>query len=99
MGNSESNESAAVKRQAEGGANPMYSLLDLSGEHSWTIKFQFLQAALHRSHGAGTMGGGVNPTDQKTQKKYTYSVQGFRFLKMLTDIWNCVHMEEFWRTF
>jgi hypothetical protein len=31
MGNSESNESAAVKRQAEGGANPMYTLLDLSG--------------------------------------------------------------------
>ena len=31
MGNSESNESAAVKRQAEGGTNPMYTLLDLSG--------------------------------------------------------------------
>ena len=31
MGNKESNESAAVKRQAEGGANPMYELLDLSG--------------------------------------------------------------------
>lgn len=31
MGNKESNESAAVKRQAEGGANPMYLLLDLSG--------------------------------------------------------------------
>ena len=29
MGNSESNESAAVKRQAEGFANPMYRLLDL----------------------------------------------------------------------
>ena len=35
MGNKESNESAAVKRQAEGGANPMYELLDLSGN---TIK-------------------------------------------------------------
>jgi hypothetical protein len=32
MGNSESNESAAVKRQAEGGAVPMYDLLDLKGE-------------------------------------------------------------------
>ena len=32
MGNKESNESAAVKRQAEGGANPMYELLDLSGK-------------------------------------------------------------------
>jgi len=32
MGNKESNESAAVKRQAEGGTNPMYSLLDLSGK-------------------------------------------------------------------
>ena len=31
MGNKESNESAAVKRQAEGGANPMYDLLDLKG--------------------------------------------------------------------
>ncbi len=31
MGNSESNESAAVKRQAEGGACPMYDLLDLKG--------------------------------------------------------------------
>ena len=31
MGNKESNESAAVKRQAEGGSNPMYELLDLSG--------------------------------------------------------------------
>lgn len=32
MGNQESNESAAVKRQAEGGVNPMYDLLDLSGK-------------------------------------------------------------------
>ena len=32
MGNSESNESAAVKRQAEGGVIPMYELLDLSGK-------------------------------------------------------------------
>ena len=31
MGQAESNESAAVKRQAEGGAVPMYQLLDLSG--------------------------------------------------------------------
>ena len=29
MGNAESNESAAVKRQAEGFSNPMYRLLDL----------------------------------------------------------------------
>ena len=35
MGNKESNESAAVKRQAEGGANPMYELLDLSGTTIW----------------------------------------------------------------
>ena len=32
MGQAESNESAAVKRQAEGGAVPMYELLDLSGK-------------------------------------------------------------------
>ena len=32
MGNKESNESAAVKRQAEGASNPMYGLLDLSGK-------------------------------------------------------------------
>ena len=31
MGQAESNESAAVKRQAEGGEVPMYKLLDLSG--------------------------------------------------------------------
>lgn len=31
MGNKESNESAAVKRQAEGGAIPMYELADLRG--------------------------------------------------------------------
>ena len=31
MGNQESNESAAVKRQAEGGVIPMYELLDLAG--------------------------------------------------------------------
>ena len=31
MGQAESNESAAVKRQAEGGAIPMYELLDLGG--------------------------------------------------------------------
>ena len=29
MGNKESNESAAVKRQAEGFSNPMYAMLDL----------------------------------------------------------------------
>ena len=29
MGNSESNESAAVKRQAEGGSVPMYELLGM----------------------------------------------------------------------
>ena len=29
MGNKESNESAAVKRQAEGFSNPMYRMLDL----------------------------------------------------------------------
>ena len=32
MGQAESNESAAVKRQAEGGLNPMYALLDLGGK-------------------------------------------------------------------
>ena len=32
MGQAESNESAAVKRQAEGGSNPMYELLDLAGK-------------------------------------------------------------------
>ena len=34
MGQAESNESAAVKRQAEGGEVPMYKLLDLSGKAS-----------------------------------------------------------------
>ena len=31
MGQAESNESAAVKRQAEGGVCDMYKLLDLAG--------------------------------------------------------------------
>ena len=31
MGQAESNESAAVKRQAEGFSNPMYRMLDLGG--------------------------------------------------------------------
>ena len=38
MGNSESNESAAVKRQAEGGVIPMYELLDLSGKTIYSAK-------------------------------------------------------------
>ena len=33
MGQAESNESAAVKRQAEGANNPMYALLDLGGKN------------------------------------------------------------------
>ena len=33
MGNRESNESAAVKRQAEGFSNPMYRMLDLGVSH------------------------------------------------------------------
>ena len=40
MGNAESNESAAVKRQAEGFSNPMYRLLDLGvrfDNHPWSI--------------------------------------------------------------
>ena len=37
MGQAESNESAAVKRQAEGGAVPMYGLLDLSGKKKLTV--------------------------------------------------------------
>ena len=40
MGQAESNESAAVKRQAEGGAIPMYELLDLGG-----MKFLYLLTA------------------------------------------------------
>ena len=37
MGQAESNESAAVKRQAEGGAVPMYQLLDLSGKINFPL--------------------------------------------------------------
>ena len=39
MGNAESNESAAVKRQAEGFSNPMYRLLDLgvSWDHHFVL--------------------------------------------------------------
>ena len=38
MGNAESNESAAVKRQAEGFSNPMYRLLDLGVSDSHNIE-------------------------------------------------------------
>ena len=38
MGNAESNESAAVKRQAEGFSNPMYRLLDLGVSDSHDIE-------------------------------------------------------------
>ena len=46
MGQAESNESAAVKRQAEGGEVPMYKLLDLSGTfnknvHEINLKHDF----------------------------------------------------------
>ena len=43
MGQAESNESAAVKRQAEGGAIPMYELLDLGGMRFlfWLTVFVF----------------------------------------------------------
>jgi hypothetical protein len=37
MGQAESNESAAVKRQAEGGDVPMYKLLDLMGNTLFLI--------------------------------------------------------------
>ena len=39
MGNKESNESAAVKRQAEGFSNPMYRMLDLgvSLTRAWLV--------------------------------------------------------------
>ena len=37
MGNRESNESAAVKRQAEGFSNPMYRMLDLGVSHTSLI--------------------------------------------------------------
>ncbi len=52
MGNSESNESAAVKRQAEGAANPMYDLLDLGGKQILFFKTnhkrQFLKVTLSK---------------------------------------------------
>ena len=38
MGQAESNESAAVKRQAEGASNPMYELLDLGGKLFCTLE-------------------------------------------------------------
>ena len=42
MGQAESNESAAVKRQAEGGAVPMYELLDLSGMLIYIIGYIYI---------------------------------------------------------
>ena len=55
MGNKESNESAAVKRQAEGGANPMYDLLDLSGKNGIQFQFQLPKIPLLRHLGGGTL--------------------------------------------
>ena len=42
MGQAESNESAAVKRQAEAMGNPMYALLDLGGKLIKISQLQFL---------------------------------------------------------
>ena len=49
MGQAESNESAAVKRQAEGGLNPMYALLDLGGKFLFFKKNEiiFKSLAIH----------------------------------------------------
>ena len=53
MGNKESNESAAVKRQAEGAANPMYDLVDLSGNPESQAE------GLHYSFLSVLQGGGI----------------------------------------
>ena len=47
MGQAESNESAAVKRQAEGGLNPMYALLDLGGKFFLKKKELFSNPFIH----------------------------------------------------
>ena len=47
MGNSKSNESAAVKRQAEGFSNPMYRLLDL-GVSNVYLKDYFISSEIGR---------------------------------------------------
>ena len=46
MGQAESNESAAVKRQAEGGLNPMYALLDLGGKFLFFKKNEIIFKSL-----------------------------------------------------
>ena len=47
MGQAESNESAAVKRQAEGGLNPMYALLDLGGKFLFFRKNEIIFKSFH----------------------------------------------------
>ena len=47
MGQAESNESAAVKRQAEGGAIPMYELLDLGGMRFFILINSLCKAKLN----------------------------------------------------
>ena len=47
MGQAESNESAAVKRQAEGGLNPMYALLDLGGKFLFFRKNEIFFKSFH----------------------------------------------------
>ena len=46
MGNKESNESAAVKRQAEGFSNPMYQMLDLGVSCSSILLYFFINLIL-----------------------------------------------------
>ena len=64
MGQAESNESAAVKRQAEGGAVPMYGLLDLSGKtilnvHEFISLAEFSDGYLIRIYVNDVSGGGM----------------------------------------
>jgi hypothetical protein len=42
---------------------------------------------------------GFNPTNQKKRKKFLLSLQIFKFLKLLSDIWYWIQMEEYWRPF
>ena len=90
MGNRESNESAAVKRQAEGFSNPMYRMLDLGGSH---IQFSNIAANPLALQGGGLflelskkamLTGKTSELDEAIRSKV--SQENWHWLMMMTHI-------------
>ena len=90
MGNRESNESAAVKRQAEGFSNPMYRMLDLGVSH---INFNTIAANPLVLQGGGLflelskkamLTGKTSELDEAIRSKV--SQEYWHWLRMMTHI-------------